>query len=225
MKKLALIALAAAIATTPALAAGRSEHHFGLSFTSKSAHSPTGTKFSTDRFAYKAPPQGELADRVAVTTFVMAPGTRTNTAAFPHCTKAALVAKGPGACPKGSNVGTGKATVITGLPIDPIKLTAQIFVKKGGLLAYLTGSGQTQVIEMSVKANKIVAAVPQKCLIPSDCTKGEAVLKVLAVTVKPGKLITTPAKCPASHKWLNTAIYKYANGDTERETSTTPCKG
>lgn len=224
MKRLPIIILATAVAATPAYAAVRHEHKFGLTYTAKTTKTQTGVKFLTNRSAYRAPPQGQAADRVSSTTFVLAPGTRINVAAYRKCTKAALEAKGPQACPKGSNVGTGKASVITGLPIDPVNLTAQIFAKNGGLLAYLTGSGQTQVLEMSIKANKIVATVPQKCLIPKDCLKGEAVLKLLSVTLKPGKLVTTPSKCPATRKWTNTAIYAYANGDTEKETSTTPCK-
>jgi hypothetical protein len=225
MKRLSIIILAAAVAATPAYAAVRHEHKFGLTYTAKTTHAQTGVKFLTNRSNYKAPPQGQAADRVASTTFVLAPGTRINVAAYPKCTAGALEAKGPQACPKGSNVGTGKASVITGLPLDPIVLTAQIFAKNSGLLTYLTGSGQTQVLEMAIKGNKIVAAVPQKCLIPKDCLKGEAVLKLLSVTLKPGKLVTTPSKCPDTHKWINTAIYKYVNGDTEKETSSTPCKG
>jgi hypothetical protein len=225
MKRLAIVTLAAAVAVTPAFAAVRHEHKFALTYGAKTTKTATGVKFLTNRFNYKAPPQGEAVDRVATTTFVLAPGTRINVAPYPKCTKAALEARGPQACPKGSTVGSGKATVITGLPIDPITLTAQVFAKSSGLLAYLTGSGQTQVLEMAIKGNKIVAAVPQKCLIPGDCLKGEAVLKLLSVTLKPGKLVTTPSKCPSSHKWTNTAIYKFANGDTEKETSTTPCKG
>jgi hypothetical protein len=220
-----LVALALAVVSVPALAATRQEHRFNLTFTAKSTGSPTGITFLTDRFGYKAPPQGQLADRVATTTFVMAPGSRTNANAYPACSKSALVARGPMACPKGSRVGSGKAVVITGLPIDPINMTAQIFTTRNGLLTYLTGSGQTQVIALSMKANKIVAAVPRKCLVPSDCTQGEAVLKKLTVTLKPGKLVMTPAKCPSNHKWTNSVLYKYVNGDTERQTSTSPCKG
>ena len=123
-------------------------------------------------------------------------------------------------------MGTGKAVVITGLPtVDPLNMTAEIFTTKGGLLTYLTGKGQRQVIALTMKGNRIVAAVPRKCLNPSDCTQGEAVLKRLSVTLNSGKLVTTPAKCPASHKWTNTVLYKFVNGDTEKETSTSPCKG
>ena len=225
MKKLVLIALALVLVAVPALAATRHEHHFNLTFSAKKANAPTGITFLTDRYAYKAPPQGQLADRVATTTFVMQAGSRTNPNAYPACSKAALIAKGPMACPAGSKVGTGKAVVITGLPIDPINMTAQIFTKKNGLLTYLTGAGQTQVIELSMKANKMVAAVPRKCLVESDCTQGEAVLKRLTVTLKPGKLVTTPPKCPSSHKWTNKVLYKFVNGDTETVTSTSPCKG
>lgn len=225
MKKVLLLAVATALLAVPAYAAVRHEHKFSLAFTTKAVNAKSGTTFLTNRFNYKAPPQGQPADRVKTTQFVMAPGTRTNPNAYPACSKSALVAKGPMACPAGSKVGTGKAEVITGLPLDPIVMTAQVFTTRNGLLTYLTGAGQTQVIGLSMKANKIVAAVPRKCLVDTDCTQGEAVLKRLSVTLKPGKLITTPAKCPASHKWTNTAIYTFVNGDTERETSTSPCKG
>jgi hypothetical protein len=226
MRRLLLIALAAAIAATPALAATRSEHKFKLAFTKTTTSSPTGTKFVTDRFNYKAPAQGTLADRVETTTFVMAPGTRTNVAAYPACTTAKLKAGGASACPSASLVGSGSATVITGNPIIDSSLKqikAQVFTKRGGLIAFLPA--QNQVIEMAVAANRVVAKVPRTCLDPTDCSKGEAVLKVLSVTLKPGKLIVTPSKCPASRKWTNKAVYKYANKDTEVETSTSPCKG
>jgi hypothetical protein len=225
MRKTALVALLCALVAVPAFAATRAEHKFSLAFSTKATSAKSGVKFLTDRFDYKAPPQGQLADRVATVTFVMAPGTRTNPNAYPACNAKALEEKGPMACPNGSKVGTGKAEVITGLPIDPINMTAQVFATKNGLLTYLTGSGQTQVIALSMKANKIVAPVPRKCLIPSDCTQGEAVLKRLSVTLNKGKLVTTPSKCPSSGKWTNTALYKFVSGDTEKETSTSACKG
>lgn len=225
MKKVVLLTLVSALVTVPALAAVKHEHKFSLSFSTKATKAQTGVKFLTDRYAYKAPPPGQLAERVATVTFVMAPGTKTNPNAFPSCKRSALEAKGPGACPKGSKVGTGKAQIITGLPIDPVNMTAQIFTTRNGLLTYMTGSGQTQVITLSVRGNRLIAPVPRKCLIPSDCTQGEAVLKRLSVTLNKGKLVTTPSRCPKSKKWVNTALYKYVNGDTERETSTSSCKG
>ena len=226
MRRISLLALIGVLAAVPAYAAVRHEHKFSLKFTTTTPGKATGTKFVTNRFAYTPPPAGQLADRVKTTTIVMAPGTRMNLAAYPKCSKAKLLSIGSSACPTGSLVGSGTATVITGNPVIDASLTslkAQIFTTSGGLLTYLTG--QNQVIELKVKGAEMIAQVPQKCLDPTDCTKGEAVLKVLTVTLKPGKLTTTPAKCPASHKWTNTVVYKYVNGDTERETSTTPCKG
>ena len=224
MKKVALLTALGAVLVVPAYAATRNEHKFNLAFSTTAANSKSGVKFLTDRFDYKAPPQGELADRVATVTFVMAPGTRTNPNAYPACS-AKILERGPSACPKGSKVGTGKAEVITGLPFDPIKLTAQVFAKRNGLVTYLTGAGQTQIIELSMKSNKIVAAVPRKCLIPSDCTQGEAVLKRLSVTLAPGKLVMTPRRCPPSGKWTTTAVYRFVNGDRETVTSISKCKG
>ena len=223
MKKLLLVVLGTALLAVPAYAATRHEHHFSLTFSSKATNAQSGVTFVTDRFAYKAPPQGTPADRVAKVTFQMAPGTRTNTAAFPSCSKAALTAKGPGACPKGSQVGTGKAVVITGLPIDPVNMTAKVFTTKGGLLTYLTGSGQTQVIALTMSGSRIISPVPHVCP-TGDCSQVEAVLKKLTVNLTAGKLITTPAKCPASRKWTNKAMYTFVNGDTETVTSLTACK-
>lgn len=223
MKRLLLIALAGALVAIPAYAATRDEHHFSLKFSAKSAAARSGVTFVTDRYSYKAPPPGKAADRVASVTFKMAPGTRTNTNAFPACSKSALEARGPGACPRGSQVGTGRAEVITGLPIDPVKMSAKVFTTKGGLLTYLTGSGQTQVIGLTMRGSTIVSPVPHVCP-TGKCSEVEAVLKYLTVTLKPGKLITTPGKCPASGKWTNRAVYKFVNGDIETDTSTSPCK-
>lgn len=223
MKKLPLIVLAALLVAVPAGAASRDEHHFSLAFSAKNPRSNSGITFTTDRFQYKAPPPGQLADRVASVTFQLAPGSRINTAAFPACSKSALTARGPGACPRGSQVGSGRAVIITGLPIDPVKMTAKVFSAKNGLLTYLTGSGQTQVLALSASGGKIVAPVPHVCP-TGDCSQVEAVLKYLTVTLKPGKLVTTPGKCPATRKWTNKAVYKYVNGDVETQTSSSACK-
>jgi hypothetical protein len=223
MKKLIVVALAAAIAATSALAATRSEHHFSLTFSTKAAGKPTGIKFMTDRYAYKAPPAGTAVDRVATTTFIMAPGTRTRTAGYRSCSAQALLDGRAKTC---SKVGTGTATVVSGNSIlDPglANVAVELYVKNAGLLAFLPKLNQ--VIELSMKGNKIVAAVPQKCLDEKDCTQGEFVLKVLKSTIKPGTLITTPKTCPKSGKWTNEVLYKYANGDTEHLSSTSRCKG
>jgi hypothetical protein len=224
VNKLLLAVLTAALLAVPASAALRHEHRFSLSFSAKTTKTASGVTFMTDRFNYRAPPQGTPADRVSRVTFQMAPGTRTNVGAYPSCSKAKLTKIGPSACPKGSQVGTGKAVVITGLPIDPVNMTAKVFTTRGGLLTYLTGSGQTQVIALAMSGSKIVSPVPHVCP-TGDCKQVEAVLKKLTVTLKAGKLITTPSKCPASRKWTNKAIYTYVNGDTETETSLSTCKG
>jgi hypothetical protein len=223
VKKLPFVVLLAALIAVPAWGAVRQEHHFSLTFSSKAPRSPSGVTFSTDRFNYKAPSPGQAADRVGSVTFQLAPGTRIDTKAFPSCAKSALAAMGPGACPRGSRVGSGQAVIITGLPIDPVKMSAKVFTTKAGLLTYLTGSGQTQVLALSVSGSKIVAPVPHVCP-TGDCSQVEAVLKKLTVTLKPGKLVTTPAKCPATRKWVNKALYKYVNGDTETEKSTSACR-
>ena len=228
MTRLPLFLTAGLLAATPVLAATRDEHKFSLTFSSRTPGTATAISFLTDRSAYKAPPAGKPADRVATTTFIMAPGTRTNLAAYPKCSRSGLAEKGPMACPARSRVGTGKAYVITGLAaLDPVTLTATIFVARNGLLAFLEGSGQRQVIAMSVTRNKIVAAVPRQCLSATGKCEGsysEAVLKKLTVHLNKGRLITTPRTCPSSGKWTNSVVYKFVDGTTERKTSASPCK-
>jgi hypothetical protein len=230
MRRLLVVLLALAVAAPAALAATRSEHKFKLTFTSATPAANTGIKFLTDRFDYEAPKAGEKADTVATTTFIMQKGTKTNTSAVPNCSKATLVAEKPENCPKGSKVGSGKAWVITGLPsVDKstgLEEEAQIFAGKGRLFAYLTGL-RTTVIELPMKGNRIIAAVPRLCLVDTEknCESGEAVLKKLQVSIKPSKgLIKTPRTCPASGKWTNSVQYRYANGDAETVKSTSRCK-
>ncbi len=227
MRKLTLLALASAVFAVPAFAATRQEHHFKLTFSAKAPNWQTGVSFLTDRFAYKPPPTGQPADRVTQTKFVMASGTRFYPNSYPSCSKSKLETIGPSACPKGSQVGKGNAIVITGNPaIDGssgVRLSAKIFTTKGGLLTFLEGSGQKQVLALGIKGTTLTANVPRICP-TGDCTQLEAVLKTLTVQLASGKLVRTPSKCPSSHKWTNKAVYTYANGDTETETSTTPCK-
>src|SRR6476620_4433891 len=113
MTRLPLFLTAGLLAATPVLAATRDEHRFSLQFSSRTPGTATAISFLTDRKAYKAPPAGRPANRVATTTFNMAPRTRTNLAAYPKCSRSGLAERGPMACPAGSRVGTGKAYVIT----------------------------------------------------------------------------------------------------------------
>ena len=223
MTRLPLILVAGALAVTPALAATRSEHKFAMTFSSRTPGTPTAVSFLTNRTAYKGTQAGKAADRVTTTTFTLAPGTRTNLAAFPKCSKSALKANPASGCSAASKVGTGTATVIVGT-LKPTPFTATLYVAKHGLLALLVGA-QTQIIGMTVNGNKIVAKVPRTCF-PANCKGGyiEAVLKKLTIHLNKGKLITTPRTCPKSGKWTNSVVYQYVNGDTEKQTSTSPCK-
>ena len=212
--------------------ATRSEHKFTMKFTTIKKNTSTGVKFTTNRFAYKPPPFGQKADRVSKIKFVMAKGTRTSTSGLKLCSKSKLQSKGPSGCPSGSKVGSGSATIITGISVfDPVRASVQVFAKKNGLLTYiLTTQGVSSVVDLALKGNTITAPVPAKCVVPNEspaqgCPSGEAVIKILTVKILPkGKLIQTPKSCPSTGQWINKATYTYANGDTETEKSNSPCK-
>ncbi len=230
---LALICGAMGALAVPVLAAVRHEHKFSMTFSSKKPKSSTGISFSTNRVGYKVPAPGTQADPVSKLVFTLQKGTKINTSVVPACSKTKLDAQGPTACPSKSKVGSGSATVITGLPaLDPVKETVTLFAKKGGLLAYLQGA-QNLTIELSAKGNKLSTKVPQVCLpggTPADnCKNGEAVLTILTTKIKAkktskGAFTTTPRSCPKSHKWTNKVVYTFRNGDTETEKSTSSCK-
>lgn len=226
---LALLGLA-----TVAIAATRDEHKFKMAFTATKPNKATGLTFTTDRYAYEAPPPGQPVElRVTKTVFTLHKGAKLKTGVVPACSKAKLEDRGAAGCPK-SDIGGGSATVITGVSsLDPVKEDVKLFAKKNGILAYLTGL-QTQVIELSVDGRTITAKVPRICLgggTPEEgCPNGEAVLKKLKTKVdkvktSKGKLVTTPPSCPASGNWKNKVKYTYSNGDTETKTATSRCSG
>lgn len=223
------------LAVLPAAAAIRSEQTFKLTLTSERPRTSTGVVFSTDRAAYMPPATGKPLT-VSRVVFSLPPGTRINTAAARRCSVAVLERQGAAGCRAGSQIGSGTAVAITGTPLDPVNETVQLFATRAGMAAFLSGL-QTAVIPMTVRANRITAQLPRFCLPPGtpadDCSAGEAVLKSLSVTIRARtrgtgrrarRLVTTPRTCPASRTWTSRATYTYANGDTERETSTTPCR-
>jgi hypothetical protein len=237
MRKAILLALVGALAgalAVPVIAATRHEHQFSMKFSSKKAKSSSGLTFSTNRVGYKVPPPNTPADPVTKLAFTLHKGTRVNTSVVPACSKSKLESQGPSACPSGSKIGSGSATVITGIPaLDPVKEKVTLFAKKGGILSYLSGA-QSLVIELKASGNKLTTSVPRVCLPPGTlaqgCPNGEAVLTIFRSTIKAkktskGALVTTPSKCPSSHKWTNKVNYTFRNGDTEQETSSSLCRG
>ena len=234
MRRAAILisALLAVAVASIAIGATRDEHKFKMSFTATEVSKSTGLNFTTDRYAYKAPPPGQpVPIRVTKTVFTLHKGSKLNTGVVPACTKANLDDKGPAACPK-SKIGGGAATVITGVSsLDPVKENVALFAKKDGILAYLTGL-QKQVIELGVDGRTITAKVPRICLgggtPEQNCPNGEAVLQRLSATVNKtktdkGVLVKTPSSCPSDGKWKNKVKYSYSNGDTEQKTATSKC--
>lgn len=230
---MAFVVLFSLTVTGLAAAAARDEHRFKMTFTSKDAKSSTGLRFETNRFAYQPPPAGQpVTNRVTKTAFILERGTKIDTGAVPRCKRSALELN-PAACPAGSKVGGGSATILTGLPsFDPVRETVQVFATKGGFLAHLSGL-QTVIVELQVVGRKIVAELPRACLPPGtpadNCSTGEAVLTKLVAKVRPrttraGRLMTTPRTCPSSGTWTNRVNYTYSNGDTESKTSKSRCR-
>jgi hypothetical protein len=241
-----VLVLAVAALAIAKVGTGRN-HKFDLTYTAEKPKKPTGIHLLSDRFTYQPPPPGQSANPVTELNLTLAAGTKTNVSAVPRCDKADLESQGPNGCPNGSNVGGGKATVITGLSaIDPVQENVEIFASddvdtqtsgdQAGVLLYLTGL-QTATLPATLKGRKLVAKVPKFCLPGDDtatpqCDNGEAVLTKADVKIKKRSsgrgrnrkhLIRTPGACPRSRKWKSKIVYKYRSGPNETVTSTSAC--
>jgi hypothetical protein len=232
---LSVIASATLLAAIPATAAMRSEHTFKLTLKEQTVKTSTGLTLTTDR-DYTAPAAGTKPLLVTKVTFALPAGSKINTAAATRCSISVLRTQGAAGCRSGTSVGGGDAVAITGTALDPVKEKVDVFVTKtNGMAAILTGL-QTVVIPLAVQGNKLAAALPRLCLPPgtpaNNCAAGEIVLKTLKITLKAKttgsgakakRLVTTPPSCVGG-KWKSRATYRFANGDTDVQSSTTTCR-
>jgi hypothetical protein len=243
----ALVVALSASALSLAKQGASKNHHFDFTFSKPKAGASTGvSKILTDRFNYVAPAAGQPADPVTKIVFTEPKGSKTDTSVLASqkvlkaCTKAKLGSSGdPKAahCPK-LNKRAGTAEAITGIAaVDPIKERVDIYGARKQFVVRITPTGalgQTLNIFIDLKGRQLIAKVPPLCLPGDDpatpaCDKGEAVIKVLSVSIKAIKkgkrVFTTYGKCKrngATNKV--TAKYSFRNSPSETATSTQKCR-
>lgn len=231
MPKLAAVVLAVAllVLATTAVASGQSNLRQSAvsSFTTRSPHAPTGVVTAIDYFN----PQDRAAKPPAVRRIVtrLQPGTTIDPSVVAQCDEPRALA---GACPAGSRVGGGTITVATGFP-GPLAILTEdttLFAASNGLIFFTQdrATGARMATTATVQGNTMISTVPP---LPGTLPDGGALrqirLRIDAISTGSGagrrSLVTTPATCPRSRRWVNQNTFTYADGVTQTVSSSSPC--
>jgi hypothetical protein len=160
-----------------------------------------------------------------------APGSRFDTSVPDRCTAsdAELTLLGTQACPPGSQVGVGEATVDSGVPGPTRIVPAHIdFLNNTGELIFLNtvqGTGARTVIRARVEGRRVITDVGMLPGTPPDGGSIDTAQTLLAARSSGGRsYLTTPSVCPDSGRWANAVTFTYADGVTQTVDSPTPCE-
>lgn len=197
---------------------------FSLQFSSRTPGTPTGARIY---IVYRKPSDPNGKPSPIKHLAINAPqGTRIDLA-LPSCTAGdqQIMIEGPSACPPDSQVGQGTLTADTGFgpPLDPYPTDVKIFN---------TGQGWVEVVRdhstgitladdrLQVRGDVITGNPPS---IPGGPPDGQTAVRTIDFSYRESAhYFTTPARC-ATGQWISTASFTFADGTTQRLTSTTPC--
>jgi hypothetical protein len=212
----------------------QSRQTFELAFTTQRPGSSTGF-FEVIDYVNPTDPN---AKPFAVQKVVLrlASGAKIDTSVPAQCAAPdpVLIVQGASACPEDSVVGAGKVDLDTGLP-GPARIVRNnvTLLNNDDQVIFLfeeEGTGGRAVSRAEVRGGSFTTQVPPIPGGPPDefTAIDRVVLDVKAVSSGRGKrrkgYITTPASCPRSGEWINTAIFSYRDGVEQTVESATPCQ-
>jgi hypothetical protein len=215
-----------------AAALGASEAtSYSVKHTVKAAGASTGIKFEVG-FGDPAAPNG-LPSGLQSFKIKLHKGTKIDAAAAPQCVVSAedLMSEGAAACPAATRIGTGTASA-TSAAGQTITVDAVIFNEKLGkrnafLFVFVLNGAYVTAFDAPVKGNTISASGLTGAL-PGELVVTRFTGSIGKRSSRRGNhrhnLITTPAKCPKSRKWTNTANFTFVNGNRDTGSNTSACK-
>ena len=230
-RHLLIAVAAAAIAASPAYAESGRLADFTLRLSSKKPGTPTGlqTQF---RLREEGHPDAKPSP-IRSASIHLPNGLRFDSGAVPQCkaSDAELHALGTAACPSDSQLTIGPFTAMTGFgpPIDPVKGDDHVFNGPGQLIEVIAAPG-TPVSpgfdRLTISGSTVTAHPPAT---PGGPPDGETAVRSIgfAVPVRTAagrSLVTTPPRCPKTRRWMTTATFRFADGDTDTVLSATPCR-
>ena len=228
----AAVCLAATGPSAEALQGDGARQTSKLSFATEEPGAATAVSFNIDYVNPDNPDGKPPAVRKIVTEF--APGTRIDTSVPQACTAsdAELMASGPEACPPGSKVGTGFATIDTGFPGPDRYLEEDlVFLNNRDELIFLfidraTGARIVNRSEVNERGTVTVAPTlpgtpPDGGAVDTVQLQIEKVTRMVAGTRR--AFITTPPGCPTLGAWTNIARFTYFDGVTQPVRTRSAC--
>ena len=197
-----------------------------IRFDSRVPGSPTGVTFHV---LYKHPddPQGKPPP-ITAGLFELPPGTRIDGGAAPACkaSDAELRAGGRDACPAESRVGAGALTAITGAgaPVDPVHADVTVFNGGDQLIELVTAKDGEAVLGMdrlTIEGSALRAHPPAT---PGGPPDGRTAIREIEISIPArGRLLVTPAGCPAAGVWTSRGSFEFGDGGRSQVATTTPC--
>jgi hypothetical protein len=193
--------------------------HMRQQFTTTEPKASTGWSFDgalQPWFASLNPRPGQQG-----TTFVFPPGTRFDLTGVPNCAASDedLRLNGLGACPEGSLVGSGEASLLVGSFTLPVKLHE--FAAGSGFAVVLTYGGSVLgVLRSTIDDTRVTST--------SSPPSGTWVTSFRLTNPQGGTdkhpVLRTPPHCPKSGQWTFTylPVYEEPYG-VQRSTSSVPC--
>jgi hypothetical protein len=224
MRRFTLLFLLALLAAgAPAQAGDRAD--FAWRFAELKPGSPTRW---TLHLLYKAPGDPDAKPPVIRELTLRPPaGTRFNLASHPSCdaSNEQIQALGDAACPAESKIGTGRLTVMTGFgaPVDPYPTDLSLFSYRKGLIEVLKdpNGGFVFAIERLELIDGALHATP--LVVPGGPPDFKIAAREIDWDITSAGWLTTPGSCPAGGQWTSTGTFRFDDGGTATETSTTPC--
>jgi hypothetical protein len=217
-----------------ATAQAQSYQDFSATFTTRATSANSGYRLAID-YVNPGDPQGKPYSVSKVVQTLHA-GTRIDTSVPPRCeaSDAEVIARGAGACPAETKIGSGDLEVDLGAGAGPLPRIVEndvTYFNADGALILMTESTNTPTIvrtasRVRVGERTFTSMVPPIPAAPPPdpflaIRRTHASLD--AVTAGGRSFITTPPTCPGSGAWTNTAEFTYRNGTTQTATSTSPC--
>jgi hypothetical protein len=198
-----------------------------LRLTTTKPNTSTGV-FASETFNARYP-NGDLKP-LRRSLIVFPRGTRFDALAGPNCsaTEADFKAKGLSACPKGSQIGEGRTTIVsTGTPQEagPVPADVTIFARTdGSVMVFSQGGAYLSATYIRATSRRQLATQKPTCFVVSEqppCRHGEWAPRFFESTIHPRSrvihgvrhnMITTPKTCPRSGRWAFSDKHTFADG-------------
>lgn len=215
----------------PALAQGPARQTASVLFSTQLPGTGSGLHISID---YRNPTDPQ-AKPYAVQRILTSldPGSRIDTSVPARCdlSDADLMANGARGCPAASIVGSGMVT-LSSLNSTPSTTAAVTLVNNTDELIFVIEAASTparMIIRSPIRGATITNDIPR---LPGGPPDGATAVRTADLTINPvsrrdgrqlRNYITTPAVCPASNHFSNSATLTYFDGITQTVPSPAPC--